>query len=234
MAEIRLTPVTDTAPAAWLEDSVRIRERVAVGFAAYARILHPATDAATDAQLSWASVAQTLGMTDRDELVSAFYGDDSDDWRAPDQGNLVQPQLDTLLGILTRHTSTPDLCFAALVEWKYLPFGGSGRKAAALKPPQLSPQVRKQATFDLPNHLPYLLLQGAVVDTARVGGYIHPHLLNSHSPNLLWPDDHAWFVCTDIDDYETYVSGSRQLIDEIATHPLFEVEEISADHRDSA
>ena len=53
--------------------------------------------------------------------------------------------------------------------------------------------------------------------------------LVSQSPNLLWPADHAWFVCTEIDDYETYVGGSHELIDALAAHPDLEVERIEPD-----
>ena len=32
------------------------------------------------------------------------------------------------------------------------------------------------------------------------------------SPNLWWPDDHAWFVATEVDDAWTYVGGSNDAI----------------------
>ena len=40
-----------------------------------------------------------------------------------------------------------------------------------------------------------------------------------HSPNIWWPEDHAWCVATDIDLFDTYVGGSRECIKAILSDP---------------
>ncbi|WP_378738896.1 hypothetical protein [Nocardia brasiliensis] len=230
MPDIRLTPVTDTAPSAWLGTSLSFGGRLADGFPAYARILHPATEIATGTQVSRAPVAQTLGLAHRDRLDWILDLADSEGWDAPEQGSLEQPQLDALIDVLARNTTTPDLCYVGVWDgWHwYNPSKLLPAATDALNPQNLSQQARKAASFELLDRT-YLLLRGPVHDVSRLGGYVTPRTLIMRSPNLLWPADRAWFVCTEIDDYETYVSGPRQLIDELDASAPLDVEEIDAD-----
>jgi hypothetical protein len=42
------------------------------------------------------------------------------------------------------------------------------------------------------------------------------------SPNLFWPDDHAWCVATEIDLDSTYVGGSTRLIADLLANDRLE------------
>lgn len=231
MPDIRLTPVTDTAPSAWLGTSLSFGGRLADGFPAYARILHPATEVATGIQVSKAPLAQTLGPAHRDRLDWILDLADSESWDAPEQGSLEQPQLDALIDVLARHTTTPDLCYIGVWEgWHwYNPSKLRPAVVDALNPANLSREAKKQASFELLGRW-YLLLRGPVHGASRIGGHVTPRTLIMRSPNLLWPADGAWFVCTEIDDYETYVSGPRQLIDELDACTPLDVEIVDTDH----
>jgi len=45
---------------------------------------------------------------------------------------------------------------------------------------------------------------------------------DAQSPNLWWPDDHAWIVATEIDYAWSYVGGSQHLIDRVVSDDLLE------------
>lgn len=48
-------------------------------------------------------------------------------------------------------------------------------------------------------------------------------------PQLIWPDDHAWLVASEIDVDSTIVGGSRALVDAVLAHPAFEAFEVQPD-----
>jgi hypothetical protein len=48
-------------------------------------------------------------------------------------------------------------------------------------------------------------------------------------PSLIWPDDHAWCVATEIDFDSTLVGGSRELVDAILADDTFESFEVGPD-----
>ncbi|MCM6772037.1 hypothetical protein NDR87_02910 [Nocardia sp. CDC159] len=228
--------VTDTAPAAWLSDALGFGGRVATNFPASARILHPATDVTTGEAVSWASAARAFDRICPDRLDWILELADSDDWSAPAQGSLDRPQLDVVIDILARHTGTPGLCYFGVWEgWQWFDTVGrsAGRDGAiglmqVLNPEDVLRETRRQACFELFD-LRYLLLRGPIGDAGRIGGQITPRTLVMQSPNLLWPADRSWLLCTGIDDYETYVSGSAELVAELAASSLLEVERVSAD-----
>lgn len=49
------------------------------------------------------------------------------------------------------------------------------------------------------------------------------------SPNLWWPDDHAWVVGTDIDGDDTLVASSYEVVDAILAHPDLNATRADAD-----
>jgi hypothetical protein len=51
----------------------------------------------------------------------------------------------------------------------------------------------------------------------------------AYSPSLIWPDDHAWVVVTEVDWDSTVIAGSRALIDAICATPGVEALELPAD-----
>ena len=51
----------------------------------------------------------------------------------------------------------------------------------------------------------------------------------AHSPSILWPDDHAWVLATEIDFDSTLVAGTRALVRELLETPGLEVLSIRTD-----
>ena len=64
----------------------------------------------------------------------------------------------------------------------------------------------------------YYLMSGPV---AAVTGLRNPGSLKWQNPDLFWPDDHRWFVATDVDFWSLYVGGDddfiRALVDTVPT-----------------
>lgn len=46
------------------------------------------------------------------------------------------------------------------------------------------------------------------------------------SPSILWPEDQAWVLTTEIDYDSTVIAGSRELVDRILATPAVEAREI--------
>jgi len=74
----------------------------------------------------------------------------------------------------------------------------------------------------------YLLYSGPV-DRALES----PHPFDQ-SPNLWWPDDHAWFVATEIDFDSTFVGGDDDLIAVLVTDRRLEALPIALNTRADA
>jgi hypothetical protein len=51
----------------------------------------------------------------------------------------------------------------------------------------------------------------------------------SQSPNLFWPQDHAWCVASEIDLLCTLVAGSNELAESLIADPRLEVWRVFAD-----
>ncbi|WP_368831374.1 hypothetical protein [Kocuria arenosa] len=51
----------------------------------------------------------------------------------------------------------------------------------------------------------------------------------AHSPSILWPDDHAWVLATEIDFDSTLVAGTRALVRELMQTSGLEVLSIPTD-----
>lgn len=87
--------------------------------------------------------------------------------------------------------------------------------------------------LDLPGRA-YVLLTATLTEladptwpkTAGIGWYSGFH---GPMPALIWPDDHAWCVATEIDFDSTLVGGSRELVDAILADDTFEAFEVGSD-----
>ncbi|MDQ6855877.1 MAG: hypothetical protein M3Z57_02230 [Candidatus Dormibacteraeota bacterium] len=119
-------------------------------------------------------------------------------------GSLPQDLVAQLAAALGRHTSTPERCWFAI-------WNGFGA---------MPPDVRSAPTFATPNRK-YHLLAGPVASAADVG---HPAL--GQSPNLWWPDDHAWCVATEIDFNTTYIACGDTAREDIVALPALEARPI--------
>lgn len=131
---------------------------------------------------------------------------------------------DSLVGLLAQHTSTPDRCWFCLWEgYGYLHPGGTRALWMTGRPPRRpgglpwwrrisirrpTPRHPKGPRVQLPNR-DFILYSGSV---AQGAGW-------EDGPNLWWPEDRAWCVASEIDLDETFIGGTRALIEAILVQP---------------
>lgn len=204
-----LRPLAEFTAADWFRD---VQQLGPAGFESYARVLHPWTD-------------------------------ESDGSERTD-GHLPADELQALCDILGRHTTTGDRCFFALWDGYGEIYGGEsvaflttftgpapwpGRLFGRPKPKEPPPPAFAAAVIDGPRLTvgakDFLLFSGPLSDAGSWGAAAYgvgvPRELNS--PNLFWPDDHAWFVTTDIEGSWTGVGGSEGLISDLLGDDRLEV-----------
>ena len=213
-------------PANWLYAHLgaiggQVRSIVPQVYDSYARLLHPASTYRDGAEhelrwdelaserhvpllpdVQWSSLEEALATVREDPDVLGV--------GVPAEGSLQERQAARLATILERHTSTPDtVWFCVWDGWGALKvadgsvgltrdrrFRSAGRRRKATS--EATPQV----------HLPdrdYFLFSGATRDAALSFG-VPP---SWQSASMWWPDDHAWFVATEVDFTSTYVGASR-------------------------
>ena len=141
----------------------------------------------------------------------------------PHNGNLSAHLLTALCGNLAEHTSTEGSCWFCLWNgygWMHgglatstMVFasqdeisGGIGEHSVL---PGLRPEILKGPKVSLPRR-EYFLFNGPL-EAARELGWTRPWSFSSQSPNLFWPQDHAWCVGTELDLFCTLVAGSEKL-----------------------
>ncbi|MYU26980.1 hypothetical protein CFC35_02515 [Streptomyces sp. FBKL.4005] len=206
----------DLSPADWLTGQGAgqgafgtVAGVAAPGFAAYARILHPAR--LGERPVRWSTVAAAHGtrvtpVTRWHEVIGADeeYVNRSDlglpgvwDEHAA-EGPTPPDVAQALVPVLARHTGTPEQCWFGL-------WAGYGRWVWDRFP-----------TFETPGR-DEVLLTGRLADAAS------PVSLDEFAelPDLWWPQDRAWCLGGDVDLVSTYVGGSPELIaDLLATADL--------------
>lgn len=195
--------VTDLGPVRWLEQAITtfavdVTSLVPDGFQAYARVLHPA------GETRWSEIAAITGRLLHPEVqwqhlvapaggvIAPTQWDAKSRWTMPEAGTLPPRQRLRLSRLLTPFTSTPSRAWFALWD-------GYGDLAAGLREPG-QPRLR------LP-HRDYIVFFG---DMAELSAWPRS------GPNLWWPEDRAWFVCSEIDLVSTYVAGSSGLVAKLA------------------
>lgn len=227
-------PASDAGAAEWIAprligDFGAICRTVPSGFSAYARILHP-VNPGSGAPVRWSEVAQRNGRTMHPLAQFARIATPADaapnaaeaPVDAPMLGELAADQLAALCAILRRRTSASRPCWYALWDgWGELNAdstltltardGSSHRPGPAPTEWQLD---LRAATFDLPGRR-YYLFTGPLDDATRLGHWVTRAWFLPRSPNLFWPDDHAWCVASEIDFDSTLVGGSARLIADI-------------------
>lgn len=236
-----LLSIDDPLPAAWLRDrihnptqpDVKADSIVPAGFAAYARILHPAyrhrqepplagndsvwltwLEDHTDVEVRWEEIAQVNHRVFHPEVQFASLVGYIDDYYRHSQPGLwdVPPEVGTLparqsvelVRTLTSHTSTPGKCWFAVWE-------GWG---------DTTPRSPRGPTVCV-LHLRYYLYTGPLAAARQ--SVLSESAIRYQSASLWWPDDHAWCVATDIDSMDTYIGGSIACIDQLLVTPGLEV-----------
>ena len=201
----------DLGPARWLElrHEAEAREgtiaaRCAPGYAAYARVLHPAWHRAPGGGWSprtWSQIATANDVPMHPlvsfETVTTVAGvrrfGQPDLWtHSPVGGGPPAEIAPPLITILARHTRSAELCWFGLWEGYEL----------------ISDQIPAEVPrFVLPPRR-YLLLRGAL------GAVLSAEPLPT-LPDRWWPEDRAWCLGGDVDEDCTYVAGSAELIADV-------------------
>lgn len=224
----RVSLAADTAAADWLVGHIRgFAESglslVPSGFDAYVRVFHPAYRQSGGGQLRpvrWAEIAASRGMRSHPGMQLRAITRTEDSSVAlpgiydhpPQMGTLPDQVARPLANVLRAQTSTPERCWFALWD-------GYGA-------------VRGNTVGEAPRfHLPsrdYHLLVGPVEAVAE--STLGPPWWQT--PNLSWPDDHAWCLASEIDLDSTYVACDAAYRDAILAVPELKALPIDANDRD--
>lgn len=221
----RLTASLGADPATWLVAALQtfgesVTSLVPGGFAAYVRVFHPAyrrTEEGTLVPVRWAAIAAANG-TEAHPIMQLIplvrsekfihEGEPGVYDHPPHEGSLPAELIAPLLGVLSRHTTTPDRCWFAV----WMGFGATGAS------------LRAAARFHLPAR-DYYLLEGPIGAASET--VLDPP--SRQSPNLWWPDDHAWCVATEIDLNTTYIGCSELCRDALLALPELETAAVTSD-----
>lgn len=208
----------DLAPAQWVEERLwrwgnsygtpfpQVGVVLPEGYAAYARVFHPAWVRDRNEPIRWATVASWTGrivhpLMQFGRIANLPYPYKPQWGRPPIHGRLPSEECRTLATLLREFTSTPEHCFFCL--WDGYGF---------IDPERYKNVPRVNAGRE------YLLFRGPVEmvvlfkDTVGEG----------QSPNIWWPEDRSWCVATEIDLFDTYVGGSEACIQRILNSPDLE------------
>ena len=154
----------------------------------------------------------------------------------PKTGNLPPQLLKLLCATLSEYTRTAESCFFCLWDgygWErqsasfvFNPIGYTGPTPEPFGYSDEVPEfIRAAVTAEPRVYLPcrdYLLFEGPLEGATDFGTYLTKEHFLPQSPNLFWPDDHAWCVATEIDLYCTLVGGSHALADSLTANPALE------------
>lgn len=234
----RPQPLTDVRAGDWIAPRLgpfgaAVGSILPRGFAAYARVLHPAPTAPST---TWAAVCAATGATPHALMQwSAITRGDAERWGHEAGGGSLEPRtLDALCTVLERHTAVQGWFFAVWDGWGWLHEGASIRLVAStdgpVPPPQVLPPAYPREIVDGPKlslpHREYLLFSGQPDLVTRLGD---PHGPWTQSPSLFWPSDRSWCVATEIDLDSTLVGGPAELADAVLAAPDLETWPIGVD-----
>jgi hypothetical protein len=210
------------ADAEWVRDRLTapygscVTSVVPAGFAAYARILHPAAarDTAGDHPVSWAEVGAWSGLELRDD--ACFHSvalppkggpAPAPPCQPPRRGSLGAAEAGALIAVLRAATSTPERCWFCLWEG----YAWQGRVSDPIPPDILDgPRVTL-------GRRDYVLYTGPVEAATTV---TEPE---AQTANVWWPEDRAWCAVSDIDLPWTYVAGTEETVAKLVATPGLEV-----------
>jgi hypothetical protein len=239
MGQHKLQSSSRIAAADWLAPrlapfhSYTVAAVVPSGFPAYIRILHPARGP-HDARLRWADVAARSGRA-MHRLVQLDAINRPPIATPPESGNLPPDLLSAASAALAVHTTTPDRCWFCLwIGYGWLHPGSASRivfrpAGASLIPDEPPAPLSRFAPAPGQNvplvHFPqrdYLLFEGPLDSTTELGWNLTEAHFVPQSPNLFWPDDHAWCVASEIDLFCTLVAGPEALAQTLLADPRLE------------
>jgi hypothetical protein len=230
--------VTDVSVGDWIAPRLRgfgghVNQVVPGGFAAYARLLHPA-QAETGRSVPWAEVCRRTGRTAHPlmQWTSIAGAEWSASASPPSVGTAPPEVLTAVLDVLGRFTPADRDCFHALWEgWGWLHPGGwallsaaGGDDAAVPTGPQpagLPAEVVDGPALEHPGRR-YLLFRGPLQAALRMGHQATADWFDPQSPSLLWPADRSWCAATEVDFDSTLIGGAPDLVDALVGDPRLE------------
>lgn len=192
----------DDSAAAWITGGLApanpriVASLLPRGFAAHARVLHPAVryEGDDDVHVPWASVArhnrrtahrlmQWPAITGSWDFIADL--DQPELWNdAPAEGHLAVAVAEQLAAVLSGHTAAPADCWFGLAA---------------------------DAAPDLIGDAGYLLVRGPL---GLAAANLVPEPAEQ-GPSLWWPADRAWCVVTDPNLTSTYVAGSAAAVADV-------------------
>ncbi len=218
--EIRKEPegvelVENISEARWIEERLRpwngrgfqetrVGSLVPEGFAAYARVFHPAELRDRErVPVRWSTVASWTGRTVHPQMQFERIANLSEPYQDPPWGSrpqygcLPSEECRTIAKVLREFTSTPNRCYFCVREgWGFL-----------------DPGLYKNASRVRVPGRGYLLFRGPLDAVMSFLDYFPDGW--SQSPSIWWPEDRAWCVATEIDLSDTFVGGSDACIERI-------------------
>ncbi|HEV8669611.1 MAG TPA: hypothetical protein VGS01_02625 [Candidatus Limnocylindria bacterium] len=231
--------VDDLGPAKWIAERLHpfAQDAGAIippGFEAYARIFHPATRQVGSVELpiTWREIADANLRVHHPEMqfgaLVTLVGTSGvarqpqpglfDRW--PKTGSLPLDLARVLVGLLGRHTTTPDLCwFAAWEGWGTPVFATSvGSTETPAMPAGMVIERPKVPTFKVPGR-GYYIARGPLTSALDT---VYGVVSHYQSASIWWPDDRAWCVATEVDFDWTYVGGSARCIADVVANDKLE------------
>lgn len=234
-----MTFLTEVAEAGWIEpgtnhDSRGIDALIPAGFAAHARLFHPADNVSGStlgSRVKWSEVAKWAGRTvhplmafEQIKVPATGFGVDPAPWKYDPDEELYDVGI-ALADFLAGYTDTPLDCFFGVWEgYGQLGVGSMFMLSTDGGVPLSPPAEVLSAERFICDDGEYLLYRGAL--DAMDSFYTVPIWCNL--PNIWWPADRAWFVVSHYDLNSTYVAGSEECIRALLAHPYFEVLPVAA------
>ena len=240
---------TDTGQASWIGPRLsrfgdgRASSVVPSGFAACARLLHPAETSQRDGTraVRWAEVADWSGvpLARQAQFVEIALPEHvpagAAPWEAsPREGTLTGEDAAALVELLEQHTATAGRCWFGV--WDGYGWGSGvtySRLAdtAATEQPDPAGEVPQRLPDRLSDPVPEWVRAGPRVrlpsrDYLLYAGHVSEALAlvdgKQQTPNLWWPADRSWCVASEIDLPWTYLAGSVELVEAVLADPRLE------------
>src|ERR1051326_2941419 len=212
------------------------------GFAAYLRVLHPAASrppwsgpADPAEAIRWADLADANGVRLHAEIAFQQILSPSElshrGELEPMSGALVPESCAALVSLLGGHTATAAACWFCLWEGN----AGLWDQAKSQADPAAASGKQTGGDTTIPSIQDDLLASYPKVDMGSRRYFLGHGPLGAAcllydeigaSPNIWWPEDHAWIVVTEVDSYSTYVGCDRAAAGDILASPDLESIEV--------